>query len=723
MNSVLQIALVILLTIAGSLLLTEARYHGEDSTATKHRHRHHRQEFHHRSTMLKHSMTPEPEDNDESYQTYDEFDGKRQHPKKRLPDDEDDDDHEDDDDYDYESLDYPEKTPPNHHRRYQTDEFTADRRNQRFVGARGHRTRPDTRLYHTNDYPSRTRDHVSTAVPNDTKDDYEDYEYVKPLSRGHYRHHSHHPHHHQRHYPRNNEIYSLRWRNSWIDGGKADWDKSKRLSRRKHRHRERNDDMLGDDADDRSRVTGIFGEAERKWRSNDLRRETSSKLEDNEDIWKELGDYDDVDVDDEEFDGINDDYFEDISEEQEKPPYRTYDEIIKRLTDGGGEDDSDAGGERGNRNSEKGIEKYLMKDAFGNVKLNATRNSKNPREVKRNHGGVKSLESPYLGRKSLEEADAGEKDNVRQVYPSNLTEPEDEASAPTSATHEPPVKITSRPIITITDQKTYQHRNNTAISQQPATNGLQSMQSDQKSQTKKLNVSRNQLKQRAGMQEVQKHIQRVRQEGHCQQPRVRVIPVREVYPNASTVYIPHCAVLHRCSDDTGCCGADSMTCVPKQMQQVELYFYTMTVGLGNAIRKLSFQNHTECECKSRINDTVGPEGLPLRDHQGNSPPQNIRVSPQKKPCRCPSEFTPKMTNSGECQCKCFENAEKCIRARRGKENFSINDRQCIHAQKCALPICEFGDYIVSQGKCPKKKDKIESIANYPSNNYQYKQRS
>ncbi|XP_063990036.1 sarcoplasmic reticulum histidine-rich calcium-binding protein-like isoform X2 [Diachasmimorpha longicaudata] len=565
MNSVLQIALVILLTIAGSLLLTEARYHGEDSTATKHRHRHHRQEFHHRSTMLKHSMTPEPEDNDESYQTYDEFDGKRQHPKKRLPDDEDDDDHEDDDDYDYESLDYPEKTPPNHHRRYQTDEFTADRRNQRFVGARGHRTRPDTRLYHTNDYPSRTRDHVSTAVPNDTKDDYEDYEYVKPLSRGHYRHHSHHPHHHQRHYPRNNEIYSLRWRNSWIDGGKADWDKSKRLSRRKHRHRERNDDMLGDDADDRSRVTGIFGEAERKWRSNDLRRETSSKLEDNEDIWKELGDYDDVDVDDEEFDGINDDYFEDISEEQEKPPYRTYDEIIKRLTDGGGEDDSDAGGERGNRNSEKGIEKYLMKDAFGNVKLNATRNSKNPREVKRNHGGVKSLESPYLGRKSLEEADAGEKDNVRQV--------------------------------------------------------------------------------------------------------------------------------------------------------------TMTVGLGNAIRKLSFQNHTECECKSRINDTVGPEGLPLRDHQGNSPPQNIRVSPQKKPCRCPSEFTPKMTNSGECQCKCFENAEKCIRARRGKENFSINDRQCIHAQKCALPICEFGDYIVSQGKCPKKKDKIESIANYPSNNYQYKQRS
>ncbi|XP_015108905.1 sarcoplasmic reticulum histidine-rich calcium-binding protein [Diachasma alloeum] len=734
MNSVLQIALVILLTIAGSLLLTEARYHGEESTATKHRHRHHRQEFPHpRPTMQKHLTTPEPEDNDDAFQTYEDAEKKRQHPTKRLPEEDDDDDDEDDDEYDYESLDSAEKTPPIHHRRYQTDEFTTDRRNHRLVAPRGHRTRPDTRLYHTSDYPSRTRDHVSPAVPNDTKDDYEDYEYVKPLSRGHYRHHTHHPHHHQRHYPRNNEVYIPRWRNSWIDDGKVDLDNAKQWSRRKYRHRERDDDMLGDDADDRTKKSSIFGRDERKSRSNDLRRESSGKQEENEDIWKELGDYDDVDVEDEEFDGINDDYFEDISEEREKPPYRTYDEIIKRLTAGEDNDDSEIGVKRDYRNTGKGIEKFLMKDAFGNLKFNGTKISKNLRAVKRNHGGVRSLDSDYLDdygnnekgeRRNEGEADAAGKEAGRHVYPSNLTEPEDETSAPPSATTpKPPVKITSRPIITITTQKTYDRRNNTAISQQHATNGLQSMQSDQKFQTKKSTVPTRQYKQKAGVGEVMQHIQKVRQEGNCQQPRARVIPVRDVYPYTTTRYIPHCAILHRCSDDTGCCESEALTCVPKQTQLVELYFYATSVGAQTVVKKLSFYNHTKCECREKTEYTGGTEGRFRHEYQLTSPPQNIRIPPQKKSCRCPSEFTPRITADGECQCKCFERDENCIHARRGKAYFSATDRLCIWQQQCAMPTCEFGEYIVHQGKCPKKKDKIESIANYPSNNYHNRQRS
>ncbi|XP_029159425.1 uncharacterized protein DDB_G0283697-like [Nylanderia fulva] len=65
----------------------------------------------------------------------------------------------------------------------------------------------------------------------------------------------------------------------------------------------------------------------------------------------------------------------------------------------------------------------------------------------------------------------------------------------------------------------------------------------------------------------------VHKEGNCQWPRARLIPVREVYPNPSTTYHPHCVILHRCSDDTGCCTSEALTCVPKHSHPVELFFY------------------------------------------------------------------------------------------------------------------------------------------------------
>ncbi|XP_011500431.1 PREDICTED: uncharacterized protein LOC105364242 [Ceratosolen solmsi marchali] len=69
------------------------------------------------------------------------------------------------------------------------------------------------------------------------------------------------------------------------------------------------------------------------------------------------------------------------------------------------------------------------------------------------------------------------------------------------------------------------------------------------------------------------HALRVAKEGSCQWPRARVIPVRDVYPNSTATYIPHCAILHRCSDDTGCCRSETLTCEAKHSQRVELYFY------------------------------------------------------------------------------------------------------------------------------------------------------
>lgn len=80
----------------------------------------------------------------------------------------------------------------------------------------------------------------------------------------------------------------------------------------------------------------------------------------------------------------------------------------------------------------------------------------------------------------------------------------------------------------------------------------------------------------AEIREALQHAIKVNKEGSCQWPRARVIPVRDVYPSPSTTYIPHCAILHRCSDDTGCCRSEALTCVPKHSHRVELSFYVST---------------------------------------------------------------------------------------------------------------------------------------------------
>lgn len=77
----------------------------------------------------------------------------------------------------------------------------------------------------------------------------------------------------------------------------------------------------------------------------------------------------------------------------------------------------------------------------------------------------------------------------------------------------------------------------------------------------------------AEIREALQHAMKVSREGSCRWPRPRVIPVRDVYPSPSTTYIPHCAILHRCSDDTGCCRSEALTCVPKHSHRVELFFY------------------------------------------------------------------------------------------------------------------------------------------------------
>lgn len=222
----------------------------------------------------------------------------------------------------------------------------------------------------------------------------------------------------------------------------------------------------------------------------------------------------------------------------------------------------------------------------------------------------------------------------------------------------------------------------------------------------------------AEIREALQHAIKVSREGSCQWPRPRVIPVRDVYPSPSTTYVPHCAILHRCSDDTGCCRSEALTCVPKHTHRVELSFYMTSVGGTSVVEKLSFYNHTECECREKseyeTNNEKSTEQRSYRHYQ-SSQPQNMRKPPPRKPCRCPSEFTPRITPSGECQCNCYENHQNCIRTRRGKGYFSLADRLCIQNEECATPSCEFGEYMRRQGKCPRKRDKFDAIANYHTN--------
>lgn len=77
----------------------------------------------------------------------------------------------------------------------------------------------------------------------------------------------------------------------------------------------------------------------------------------------------------------------------------------------------------------------------------------------------------------------------------------------------------------------------------------------------------------ADMNKARDHLYKMTNEGSCKTPIRKVIPIQNVYPNPSKIFIPHCTILYRCGDDAGCCKFDSQTCVPKETNHVHLYFY------------------------------------------------------------------------------------------------------------------------------------------------------
>ncbi|XP_015598603.1 dentin sialophosphoprotein [Cephus cinctus] len=534
------------------------------------------------------------------------------------------------------------------------------------------------------------------------------------------------------------------------------------------------------------------------YNDNDAEDQDSDEaLEEEDSIWKEAESEED------------DDFDNDSSKSEAKAPLRTFDDIIKRLTS----DDPttpEPTMKREYRNIE--IEKYLKRDAYGNLKYQSTTTVKSSEEsstttrspyltasvsstgknasenktrspsVVLDHKATNVIsavdsEKTYLKKKSIskmEESQAktksleqeyedyengadnekeedlmkvGVEEDIGMQADTNVdysdddnVEDDDEttpATTSTTSTTTTTTTTTTTPRPSVPRQRyerqgsrAYQAANGPQYNGYKAKSEYPPMSDHSKHKWQFLGTADSVRETRRNMQQYNangksaeihqaiQHAIKVSKEASCQWPRARVIPVHDVYPNPSTTYSPHCAILHRCSDDTGCCRSEALTCVPKHSHRVELYFYTTNIGRENVVKKLSFYNHTECECreKSEYEGTNDKSSETSFWKQSTSaPPQNIRRPPQRKPCRCPSEFTPRITPEGECLCNCFKNDQNCISTRRGKSYFSLRDRLCVQNKECAPPVCEFGEYMSRQGKCPLKKDIFDAVANYHAN--------
>lgn len=127
-------------------------------------------------------------------------------------------------------------------------------------------------------------------------------------------------------------------------------------------------------------------------------------------------------------------------------------------------------------------------------------------------------------------------------------------------------------------------------------------------------------------------------------------------------YTPHCTILHRCGQETGCCFLDHQTCVMKRQQTVELYFIVSTVGSDHeTYERRSFENHTECECVDRVQDSW--------NRQLDQLPPNPLLN-----CDCPAEYVGRVGGDGACQCDCDAYNHMCRDLKFGLQSFSIKDR-------------------------------------------------
>lgn len=73
------------------------------------------------------------------------------------------------------------------------------------------------------------------------------------------------------------------------------------------------------------------------------------------------------------------------------------------------------------------------------------------------------------------------------------------------------------------------------------------------------------------------HAMRIDSEAACRWPKPKLIIVED---GPSKHYSPHCTILHRCGDDTGCCYTTARTCKARSEQIVDLYFHVSCIYIN-----------------------------------------------------------------------------------------------------------------------------------------------
>lgn len=100
------------------------------------------------------------------------------------------------------------------------------------------------------------------------------------------------------------------------------------------------------------------------------------------------------------------------------------------------------------------------------------------------------------------------------------------------------------------------------------------------------------------------HYSRVLKEVRCQNPVPRVVHISQLFPSARKKYVPHCTMLYVCGQESGCCRQENEQCVPKTIEDVDLYFWVVELtpkGPKKGVEVITMKNHTECYCQP-LND-------------------------------------------------------------------------------------------------------------------------
>ncbi|EDW39885.1 GL16244 [Drosophila persimilis] len=188
----------------------------------------------------------------------------------------------------------------------------------------------------------------------------------------------------------------------------------------------------------------------------------------------------------------------------------------------------------------------------------------------------------------------------------------------------------------------------------------------------------------------QAHMHQVMADATCRVPQPRC---QRVQQDPSKIYTPHCTVLHRCSEDSGCCPSRTQICAAKSTHNVELHFFVKSNKQHRPIiEKRTFVNHTECHCIERSNfkeDAVALASTSI-----------VRATILS--CTCPRSFEVILQDNGQCRCDCSSGNYDCDWLKRGNEHFAVDDRKCIKHGGCKPPTCEYGHYMDKHGRCPKQ---------------------